>query len=168
MSQSRLILSSSSSSQTFPDNEIGYFKTNLPQRYNLDKDHHIGLLEIILPKQILNIRNQPTSDSDIYKNEVIVYRRKKEPKDVDYQDPRVWSEIYRFKVPEGSYAHYASLVDIINKHLNKFEETPQDNLVPHKFNMENTEGWSTDEKELAIEENKKKGLLFDFQETNSF
>ena len=162
MSLSRLTLASSSSTETFPENEIGYFKNHLPQRYNLDQDYHIGLLEIILPKQILNIRDQPTRDTDIYKNEVIVYRRRKEPANIDGQDPRAWSEIYRFKVPEGTYTHYASLVDFINKHLNKFEETPQEDLVPHTYDLENSENWSAEEKKLAIEENKKKRVVIRF------
>lgn len=168
MSLSRLTLSSSSSRETYPENEIGYFKNHLPQRYILDQDYHIGLLEIILPKQILNIRDQPTRDTDIYKNEIIVYRRRKEPKNIDGQDPRAWSEIYRFKVPEGFYTHYAELVDFINKQLNKFEEKHQENLVPHTYDLENTDGWSAEEKKLAIEENKKKGSLFDFREKSNF
>ena len=122
----RLTLNSSASMLSYPDNEMGDFTIRLPERVIESDDSKVALTEIILPNQIVNVRNSLTRGDDIKKNEVMVYRPKVLEKipnagyDVaiygdSLQYKSGWELVHKFEIPEGCYDDWNEFVDIIHE-----------------------------------------------------
>ena len=123
----RLTLNSSASMLSYPDNESGDFTIRLPERVIESDNSEVSLTELILPNQIVNVRNTPTRGDDIKKNEVMIYRPKVLEIIDDKGDYNVagygdslqyntgWEIVHKIEVPEDCYDDWNEFVDIIHE-----------------------------------------------------
>lgn len=112
---------------SYPDNESGDFTIRLPERVIESDNSEVSLTELILPNQIVNVRNTPTRGVDIKKNEVMIYRPKVLEKIDDTGGYNVagigdslkyntgWELVHKFEVPEDCYDDWNEFVGIIHE-----------------------------------------------------